>query len=123
MADVAVLECKTANVVGVELKDVELTPIGGRPNDAGSRGGGGGGGPAASQQLPKRPIVWADTVDKSLTQTMVSARLHYSVNYNSSSFTDTTTPQRSDEDGADQSRPDQTPDPPNPAIQNCCVVS
>ena len=93
---------------GVDLGDVSVNA-------------GGSGSAGSPEPEGRKRIVWADSKDEKLTQTMVSTRLHYSVNYNSASFS--SSPMASDDDVAAAENTGGAGEPPNQKIENCCVVS
>ena len=88
---------------GVDLKDIAV-----------SAGGG-----ASAEPAGRKRVVWADTKNRKLTEKMVSSRLHYSVNYNSASFS---SPVHQADDG-ESGDAGGAGDPPNPKIENCCIIS
>mmetsp|Transcript_24435 Transcript_24435/g.35725 ORF Transcript_24435/g.35725 Transcript_24435/m.35725 type:complete len:92 (+) Transcript_24435:224-499(+) len=89
-------EADTKNGQSVELKDVAVT-----------------------ETDQRRRVVWADSKNQELTSKMVSNRLHYSVNYNGSSFSNL--PVANDDAGGDD--PSSPTDPGNPKVENCCVIA
>ena len=75
---------------------------------------------AVSGQTKRRRLRWADNHDRVLTQTVVSDRLHYSVNYNSTMNMQTS--QVIDNNGDGNTTSGATGEP-QPQIQECCIIS
>ena len=120
MADTTVDQSGTDNGA-IELQDVNI----------GTSSGAGGGSAAGSPETEGRKrVVWVDAKgDKQLAQRVVSTRLHYSVNYNSGSFSGSPVAGGANEpldNAAAESGPPSNGapgEPANPKIENCCVIS